>query len=198
VSQSPQTRVTLIARLKDTQDQEAWREFTAIYEPLVFGVARESGLQEADARDVCQQVLEAVSKDVERWQPDGKEASFRRWLFRIARHRVLKLLEQQSRRGVGKGGTTAQAAIEAVADAREDLSAVLERKYREQLLLKAAELIRSEFKETTWQAFWRTCIEGQPITKVAADLGLSLGSVYVARSRIISRLQEKVQAMEGK
>ena len=71
MSQSPQTRVTLIARLKDAHDHEAWREFTAIYEPLVFGVARERGLQEADARDVCQQVLQAVAKDVERWQPDG-------------------------------------------------------------------------------------------------------------------------------
>ena len=197
MSQSPPTRITLIARLKDAHDQAAWREFTAIYEPLVFSVARDRGLQEADARDVCQQVLEAVAKDVESWQPDGKEASFRRWLFRIAKNRVLKLLEKQSRPIVGKGGTTAQAAIEAVADPREDLSAVLERKYREQLLLKAAEQVRGEFKETTWQAFWKTCIEGQPIAQVAAALGLSLGAVYVARSRIISRLQEKVEAIEG-
>ena len=74
-------------RLKNTGNRKAWNEFTAIYEPLILRLLERNGLQEFDAHDVCQQVLAAVAKDIEQWRPDGREQSFRRWLFRIARNR---------------------------------------------------------------------------------------------------------------
>src|SRR5207248_3139717 len=126
MSASPQTRSSLIARLKDAHDHEAWLEFTAIYEPLLKRLLRGQGLQDADALDACQQVLIAVAKDVERWKPDGQEASFRRWLFRIARNRALKQLARRSREPPGDGGSAAQRALEAHADSRESLSDVFE------------------------------------------------------------------------
>jgi RNA polymerase sigma-70 factor, ECF subfamily len=196
VQQPPETRATLIARLKNAADHEAWLEFTAIYEPLVLRLALGQGLQLADAQDVCQQVLIAVAQDVERFRPDGQAASFRRWLFGIARNRVLKLLARESKKR-GPGGSEFQAAVQAVAGRGESLTVAFDREYRQQLLLEVAAEIRSEFKEVTWQAFWRTWILGEPIPQVAAELKMSLGNVYVARSRIIARLRERVQAIEG-
>jgi RNA polymerase sigma-70 factor (ECF subfamily) len=193
---SPKTRPSLIARLKNAQDHEAWSEFLAIYEPLILGLMRRHGFQECDAQDACQQVMAAVARDVEKWRPDGAEASFRRWLFRIARHRALKLLVQQRKRRGGFGGTSAQLALENQPESSESLSAEFAREHRRQVLVWAAEQIRGEYRESTWQAFWRTCIEGRPISEAAAELGMSVGSVYVARSRIIARLGEKVQGIE--
>jgi RNA polymerase sigma-70 factor (ECF subfamily) len=190
---SPKTRHSLIARLPNAQDHAAWAEFLAIYEPLILRLMRRHGLKECDALDACQQVLAAVARDVEQWRPDGAEASFRRWLFRIARNRALKLLVQERKRFGAGGGTTAQAMLERQPSRDESLSEEFERAYRQQLLTWAAEQIRGEYHENTWQAFWRTCIDGRPIPEVAAELRMSVGSVYVARSRIIARLREKVQ-----
>ncbi len=190
---SSKTRLSLVVRLKNAQDHEAWDEFTAIYEPLLLRLLQLHGLQESDARDVCQQVLTAVARDIEQWRPDGGQRSFRRWLFRIAKNRALKFLSQERKRPRAAGGSEVQAAMEQHRDQRESLTELFEREYRQQLLVQAAAQIRAEFRESTWLAFWGTYIEGRPIAEVAQELELSQGSVYVARSRIVARLKSKVQ-----
>ena len=191
--QSPRTRLSLVTRLKNAADHEAWSEFTAIYEPLILRLLERDGLQESDARDVCQQVLAAVARDIEQWRPDGRDRSFRRWLFRIARNRVIKFLEGERKGQRALGGSGVHAAMEQTRDERESISEVFEREYRQQLLVQAAEAIRAEFRESTWEAFWLSTIEGHAIADVAAQLGVSVGSVYVSRSRIVSRLKSKVR-----
>lgn len=195
--QSPITRMSLVTRLQDAADQEAWTEFAGIYEPVILRLLRREGLQEADACDVCQQVLAAVAKDIGKWHPDGRERSFRRWLFEIARKRTLKLLERQRRNQRSAGGSGALAALQQAADPRESISDVFEREYRQELLVRACEAIRPEFRESTWEAFWLSTVNGVPIAEVAEQLGMSVGNVYVSRSRIMSRLKSKVQEMTG-
>ena len=191
--QSPKTRLSLVVRLKNAQDHEAWTEFTAIYEPLILRLLERNGLQEFDARDVCQQVLAAVAKDIEQWRPDGRDRSFRRWLFQIARNRVIKFLVNERKRLRGAGGSDAQVALEQKQDERESISELFEREYRQQLLMWAAEKIRAEFRESTWEAFWRSYVKGDAIADVAEQLGMSVGNVYVSRSRIVARLKTKVK-----
>src|SRR5258706_9805557 len=113
---SPETRPSLVVRLGNARDGAAWTEFLAVYEPLILRLMRKNGLQESDARDVCQQVLAAVARDVNAWQPDGAKASFRRWLFQIARHRVIKFLVKRRKGEAAAGGTEAQILLEAQAD----------------------------------------------------------------------------------
>src|SRR5262245_5808323 len=117
-----ETRLSLIVRLKNARDGAAWDEFLLLYEPVILRLMQKNGLKEADARDVCQQVLAAVAKDVEQWKPDDKPASFRRWLFRIARNRVLKFLTKERARIVAEGGPDAHRRLESHADSQESLS----------------------------------------------------------------------------
>jgi RNA polymerase sigma-70 factor (ECF subfamily) len=56
--------------------------------------------------------------------------------------------------------------------------------------------VRRGVTEATWQAFWRTAVDGQPVKQVAADLGLTAGAVYLARSRVFARLKELVQSVQ--
>lgn len=190
---APQTRFSLMARLTDAGDHQAWTEFTAIYEPLLLRLLGRYGLQDCDARDVCQQVLTAVAQDISRWQPDGKDQSFRRWLFRIARLRVLKFLTREQKRLRGTGGNTAQMQLEQAREPRPDVSTEFELEYRQQLIACAAEQIRGEFRDNTWTAFQLSFIDGLPIAEVAQQLEMTPGSIYVARSRIVARLKRRVQ-----
>ncbi len=196
--QPPQTRLTLVGRLGNARDHEAWTEFVSIYEPLILRLLRQNGLQDCDSSDVCQQVLQAVAKDIDTWKPDGKHGSFRRWLFRVARNRVIKFLMSQRKQPRAAGGTSAHVLMRQQPDARASISEVFDREYRERVLVWAAEQIREEFRESTWNAFWRTCIDGRPVAEVAEELGTTAGNIYVARSRIMSRLKTQVKhILEG-
>jgi RNA polymerase sigma-70 factor (ECF subfamily) len=197
----PETRPSLMLRLRDPQDQQAWTQFVAIYEPLVLRMLKQRGLQEADARDVTQLVVLAVTQAVDRWKPDGRDASFRRWLFGIARKSALKFIERgatsrgPARRGVG--GTDMLDLLKNLPEPEHRTVTVFDDEYRNEIFDWAAERVRDEFRESTWQAFWRTCVLNEPIAEVADCLGMTTGNVYVARTRVIARLRQKVEECEA-
>ena len=194
MSQVPETRDSLLLRLTDAADHEAWCQFTAIYRPLVYRVARRRGLQDADAQDLAQQVLLSVAGAIGRWQAKPKRAKFRTWLHTVARNAVIDHL-RDARLDVAEGGTTARLRLQEEADGRVD-EAELEREYQRELFRLAARGVRGEFAETTWLAFWLTAVEGLPIPAVADELGKTVGAVYVARSRVMQRLRDKVTEYE--
>jgi RNA polymerase sigma-70 factor (ECF subfamily) len=193
----PTTRHSLVLRLHNRDDQAAWSEFAKLYEPLVYRLGRRRGLQDADARDLCQDVLSAVAAAVERWDPDPAKGSFRGWLFRIARNLSAKALARQGRQARGTGRTSVQELLEAQPAADPAAAAEVEAEFRHRAFQWAAERVRREFAEATWQAFWRTGVEGRPVADVAEELGLSAGAVYVARSRVLARLRLRVELWTG-
>ena len=196
----PETRPSLMLRLRDPQDQQAWTQFVSIYEPLILRMLRQRGLQEADARDVTQQVILAVTQAVDDWEPDGREASFRRWLFTIARNLALKFIQRGNAVGgagrLGVGGSDMMDMLKNLPEPEHRTMVAFDDEYRNEIFDLAAERARSEFRESTWQAFWRTCVLSEPIGDVAGSLKMASGSVYVARSRVIARLRQIVEEYE--
>ena len=186
----PDTSHSLIARVKNPADGAAWTEFLGIYQPVVFRMARRRGLQDADAHDVMQQVFLSISKSIEGWIPGDLQPPFRAWLTTIARNAITKALTRRPR-DVATGSTSMVELLDAQPDPQETTAEILA-EARKELIRWATEQIRSEFSEATWNAFWRTAIEGVPIVEVAKSTGRSTGAVYVARYRVIARLREKV------
>ena len=164
--------------------------FLSVYEPLIYRVARRMSLQDADAREVTQEVLNTVADAVSQWKPTSGTGSFRRWLFRVARNRALNLLERQSRHPRGSGDSNVRQVLEG--HARPDDTELFSEEYRRQLFRHAAEQIRSEFTDRTWRAFWWTSVDGRAVPGVAAELAMSVGAVYTARSRVLARLKSVV------
>lgn len=189
----PKTRRSLLVRIRDTHDGRAWTEFVAIYEPLVYRLARRHGFQHADALELTQEVLLAVSKSIDRWNTDPACGSFRGWLFRVARNLMINLLVKQRRHPQAVGNTDFQRLLAQVPDPACDESAVFDLEYRRSLFRWAAEQVQAEFRPSTWQAFWGTCVDGRPVSDVAHELRLSIGAVYVARSRVMARLRACVE-----
>jgi RNA polymerase sigma factor (sigma-70 family) len=191
----PTTRRSLVLRLRNLDDEAAWKEFVEIYEPLVYRLARRKGLQEADARDLCQDVFRAVATAIERWDPDPAKGKFRSWLFRIARNLVVNFLSRQARLVRGSGQTSVQELLEAQPAADTAAQAEFAAEFRQRAFRWAVQRVKNEFSESTWQAFWRTGVQNEPVAAVAAELALSPGAVYIARSRVLARLRERVQQL---
>ena len=192
---APETRPSLLIRVRDPADQTAWREFTEIYRPVILRLALQKGMQAADAEDVAQEVLAAVAKAVEQREHDPERARFRTWLHRVASNAILDAVTRR-RPDRGSGNSALQAVLnEREASGGPD-SDLLRLEYRREVFRWAARQVRQEFREDTWDAFWLTAIEGRSIADAAKELAKDTGAIYAARSRIMRRIQEKVSEYE--
>lgn len=190
---APKTRASLILRLRDRDDLNAWQEFSEIYQPLVFRLARSKGFQHTDALDVAQEVLVRVAGAIDRWDPDTSRGSFRGWLHKISRNLMIDFLQRGRRQPITAGSSGMVELIEQQPDASSLQSQVFDTEFRRQVFAWAADRIRPAFHRSTWNAFWQTAVASQPATQVANELGLTVGAVYIARSRVMQKLREEVQ-----
>ena len=189
----PETRPSLLLRLRDVRDQQAWSTFLEIYQPLIYRVIRQRRVQDADAREVTQEVLLAVANSIDQWEADPQRGTFRGWLTTITRNLVVNFLIKQSRHPRGSGDSDFRRGLESLPAPAGDESALFDMEEHRQIFRWAADRIRPEFREANWQAFWRTAVEGQSAIEVARELGISPGLVYVSRNRVMKRLREKVE-----
>jgi len=195
MAEIPPTHPSLLVRLRDPRDGAAWAEFVALYVPLVYGYARKQGLQDADAADLSQEVLGTVAGAVGRLEYDPRRGAFHNWLFTVVRRKLSNWRRTQRNRPDGSNDAAPDRLLEQY-PASEGVEAEWEAEWEERVFAWACEQVRRDTTDTTWQAFWRTAIEGQSGKQVAADLGLSVPAVYHARSRIFARLKELVQSVQ--
>jgi RNA polymerase sigma factor (sigma-70 family) len=193
----PDTRASLLVRLSDPRDERAWGEFVAIYSPLVRRLARQRGMQDADADDLLQEVFRAVARALERGLFEPGRGSFRGWLFQIARNLMVNFLVSQKRHPQGSGNTDMMRLLEEQPAAQGEESALFEAEYRRGLLYWAAEQVRGEFSDLTWQAFWFAAVQGKPAKKVAQELQTTVGTVYHYKSHVMARIRRKIEQVEG-
>jgi RNA polymerase sigma-70 factor (ECF subfamily) len=192
----PETRVSLLIRLRDRGNREAWQEFVEIYRPVIWRLAVLKGLQDSDAHDLIQQVLMSVARSIDHWEPDPARARFRTWLNRVAENAILNALNRR-RPDQGSGDSDVQAILESRSSDNDPETGLLRLEYRREVFRWAARQIRREFQDPTWQAFWLSAVDGWEVERVAKYLGKNSGSIYAARSRVMRRLQEKIAEYEG-
>ncbi len=195
MNSTPETRPSLLIRVRDTADQAAWQEFVEIYRPLILRLARQKGMQDADADDVAQEVLAAVAKTVEQREHDSKRAKFRTWLNRVAHNAILNALTR-GRTDRGSGNSALLAVLNQHESHSGPDSDLLRLEYRREVFRWAAAQVRKEFHQATLDAFWLTTVEGRAVETVAEELAKNPGAIYAARSRIMRRIQEKVAEYE--
>ncbi len=189
MKQTLSTSVRLIEQAKQ-RDPMAWERLAQLYGPLVYGWARRSGLQPSDAADVAQDVFRSVCQAIERFDQERPDGRFRSWLQGITRNRLRDFFRQQQRQPIGAGGTTANVGFQQLLD--DALSEKSLEASTKSLAMRALAMIETDFEESTWRAFWRTAIEGHAPRRVAEELGLSVASVYKAKSRVLQRLREEL------
>lgn len=183
------TSVNLLERVRQRTDAAAWDRFVRLYTPFLFYCCRRSGLDDHGAADAVQDVFVVLLDKLPSFQY-AQDGSFRGWLQTVTMN---KCRERQRRRTEqGQGGTTTKMG-QVVDDGAAVEPWVTE--YRQFLVSRALEIMQAEFEPKTWQACWQTTVEDRPVAVVAAELGLSVNAVYVARSRVLRRLREELREL---
>ena len=185
---APDTRASLLLRLREPGDEQAWQDFVEIYGPLISRLATQMGLQPADANDISQDVLTRVAKAVQSWDHNPARGTFRGWLTRVTKNLAIEQFRAQKRRPTSTNNSQELAAVEAkpIDDQTFDWE------QRRQLFLWAAEKAKPHFAANTWEAFWMTSVEQITPDKAAKKLRISIGAVYIARSRVMARIKSCV------
>ncbi len=197
MADAPATQPSLLIRLGDKQDTVAWGQFVEVYAPLVYGFARKHGMQDADAADLTQEVMRAVAGAISRLEYDPRRGTFRSWLFTVVRNKFRNYLSNKTRKQMTSGGSSIQELLEAQPDRVDALEEQWDHEYDQRVFSWAVDRVKGSFTDNTWQAFWQVSVEGKNARDVARDVGISVGAVYIAKSRVLARLKEQIQLLQG-
>lgn len=187
----PETRESLLIRLADSADAAAWDEFVAIYRPMIVRIALSRGLQASDADDLAQQVLVSVSRVIGDWEKDPARGTFRSWLRTVARNAVINVF-QRAPKEAAVGGSGFLNAFHDLAEPTREIEEWIDAEHERAVLRLAATRVQRVVAVTTWQAFWRTAMDGESAADVAESLGVSVGKVYGAKGRVMKMLTSEV------
>lgn len=186
------TSYSLLERVR-ARDPAAWERFVFLYGPVIYRWTKRARLQASDGADVTQEVFQAVSENLHKFQRDTPGASFRGWLWGITRNKV----SDHFRRAAPDRAVGGDAAFEQMQDlpalpeeSNESVSALTT-----ELSHRALQLIQNEFEANTWQAFLRCTVQRASVAETAAELGMTVAAVYKAKSRVLQRLRLELDGL---
>jgi len=190
----PETSRNLLARANDPGDAASWRRLTELYSPLIRNWVRPYVAQRADTDDIVQDVMTVLVDELSRFEHNGRPGAFRSWLRAIAVNRLRGYWYAQ-RGAQGSGESSVMELLQQLEDPASSLSQAWNDEHDRHVADMLLESIRLEFQPATWHAFLATTREGRPAPDVAAELGLSVNAVLIAKSRVIKRLRQKAQGL---
>ena len=185
------TSSDLLSRVR-SRDALAWQRLSDLYGPLVFYWCRRSNLQSEDAADVLQEVFTAVAANIDAYEA-RPGSNFRGWLWTIARNKINDHFRRLARDGEAEGGTAAHQQLAELPDyAPSEANDEGDQRELSALLNRGLEVVKAEFEERTWRAFYRAAVEGDSTADIAAELGITAGGVRQAKSRVLRRLRDQL------
>ena len=186
------TTATLVAGLKDF-DNKTWERLVRLYTPLVYHWCQKVDVPHDDIQDIVQEVFKSVAENIQKFQKEKSQGSFRGWLRVITRRKAIELYRKKGKQPQGEGGTEAMNKMQEV-PAPESADSEPEDPQEQSIFYnQALELIKDEFKEQTWKAFWGVVVDGRSPKDVAADLDMKPGAVRVAKCRVLQRLRQELE-----
>ena len=187
---SGSTSSSLLNRVK-SREPDAWTRLTTLYGQVVYHWARQSGLQPSDASDAVQEVFVVVARSISRFRRDRPNDSFRGWLWTIARNKFRDHYRRLGAQPEATGGSEAHQRMQQLPEYPPGQQADSDDGAEGSLHRRALELVREQFDERDWQIFWRVAVEGDSAADVAEDLGISVWTVYRARTKVLQRLHQE-------
>lgn len=190
-----ETSISLLNRVHQADDREAWERLVCLYSPLLQSWLRKYDVQPSDADDLAQEVLLAVAQDVKAFDHNGRPGAFRTWLRAILVNRLRNFWRARARRPQARGDSDIEQRLAQLEDPASEMSQLWNRQHDQYVAQKLLALSEHQFAPTTWKAFRRVAIDGERPDAVAAELGISLNAVFIAKSRVLSRLRQESEGL---
>lgn len=194
------TRRSLVDRLANWDDQRHWQEFFDTYWKLIYSTARKSGLTDEEAQEVVQETIITVAKKIDKLRYDPAIGSFKGWLLHITRWRIVdqfRKREPGNAKVLRSSDDRFTSTIERLPDANAvDLDALWEREWQQNLFAAAIARVKRKVDPKQFQIFDCYVRKEWPAQKVAAELRVNIGRVYLARHRVSAALKKEVKALE--
>jgi RNA polymerase sigma-70 factor (ECF subfamily) len=188
------TSISLLDRLRREPSGTSWTRFVDLYGPLLLRWLRHHGARPQDADDLVQEVLSVVVRELPAFQHNQRPGAFRAWLRTILVNRLRAFWRARQSQPVAAGGG-AGPELEELEDRADELSRLWDQEHDRHVLRRLMELVEPEFAAATWQAFQRVTLQEEPAAVVARELGLSVNSVWLAKSRVLRRLREESRGL---
>jgi RNA polymerase sigma-70 factor (ECF subfamily) len=174
---------------QEDEDHEAWKRMLTIYQPLIKKWLARFGAPANDVDDLSQNILTVVVRKLPDFEHAGREGAFRSWVRNITRNSLLEFWRAKKIQPVATGRTSFQESLNQLESETSELSQQWNREYDQQVLASLLRQIESEFRPSTWRAFTRVALDGAKPADVATELEVSVNSVFIAKSRVMSRLK---------
>lgn len=195
------TRASLLARLRDWDDEGSWQEFFDTYWRLIYRVGIKSGLTQAEAQDAVQDTLLAVAKNIKQFEYDPARCSFKTWLMLIARQRIIWQLRKRLSSVTSPNGavdeTSRTSTVERIPDANAvNLEAVWEQEWRKNLMSAALERVKAKVSPRQYQIFDLYVLQNWPVSDIARTLRTNAARIYLAKHRVSAVLTKEIKQLE--
>ncbi len=182
------TSLTLLDRLRQPNDQDAWRRFVSLYTPLLIAWGKRLGIDSDETDDFVQEVLLLLLDKLRSFEHRGV-GSFRGWLKSVAVNKSRERFRRRAPPGAIGGDDQGWSQITNA----DDPTGFWQVEYRQHLVARALQVMQNEFEPKTWQACWQRVVEERPAAEIAETLGLSEAAVYVYSGRVLRRLREELR-----
>jgi RNA polymerase sigma-70 factor (ECF subfamily) len=189
-----ETRQSLLLRAQ-TGEENAWKDLTDLYRPLIIGWLNRQGVPAVDLDDLAQDVLLSVVRNLPAFEHSGNRGAFRSWLRAIVCSRTTDYWRVTGATTQASGGSGAAAALQQIADPDSDLNRQWDEEHDRYVLDCLMDLVAEEFEPATLRAFRRLALDGASGAEVAEELGLSVAAVYMAKSRVLQRIRQEAEGL---
>jgi RNA polymerase sigma-70 factor (ECF subfamily) len=190
-----ETSLSLLDRLRNSAESENWNRLFELYAPLLGAWLRKYDVQDTDANDLVQEVLLAVSKDLDKFDHGGHPGAFRGWLKAILVNRLRNFWRARDRRPQARGDSHMDDRLAQLDDPASEVSQIWNRQHDQYVLRQLLALAEPHFAPETWKAFCRVALEGIRADAVAREMEISLNAVFIAKSRVLSRLRQEAEGL---
>lgn len=189
-----ETRQSLLLRAQ-TGEENAWQDLTGLYRPLILAWLNRQGVPARDLDDLSQDILLSVVKHLPGFEHSGRRGAFRSWLRTIVCSRTADYWRAADPAGLADGGSGATAALQQLADPDSDLNRRWDEEHDRYVLDCLMDLVEAEFEPATLRAFQCLALEGKSGAETAAELGMSVPAVYMAKSRVMQRIRQEAEGL---
>jgi RNA polymerase sigma-70 factor (ECF subfamily) len=189
-----ETRQSLLFRAQ-TGEENAWKDLTDLYRPLILGWLNRQGVPPRDLEDLSQDILLTVVKHLPTFQHSGNRGAFRSWLRTIVCSRTADYWRAVDPGSQADGGSGATVALQQIEDPDSDLNRQWDEEHDRYVLNCLLDLVEEEFEPLTLKAFRRLALDGASGAEAAEELGMSLAAVYVAKSRVLQRIRREAEGL---